>query len=153
MFWPTDSGDTSSLIPAPAQSLQYEAAPTPSQNLDATLAWSNRLYSKRFAHAPHRGKYINPRLPSNSVGLPPHYGLLPTSSHSRSVWNKSPINMAASVDIPLGYKLFSRVVHNNAMKNDPPQIYNWRAIALACSAGFGAMLFGMDSSVSVSKFA
>lgn len=67
--------------------------------------------------------------------------------------------------VPVGYKIFSKIVHNDAMKKDPPEIYGWRAIALAgsvcnppydlCSkqftdnakAGFGAMLFGMDSSI------
>ena len=48
---------------------------------------------------------------------------------------------------PIGYKIFSRIVRNKAMQQDPPEIYGWRAIALACSAGFGAMLFGMDSSI------
>jgi hypothetical protein len=49
--------------------------------------------------------------------------------------------------VPVGYRIFSKIVHNEAMKQDPPEIYGWRAIALACSAGFGAMLFGMDSSI------
>jgi hypothetical protein len=39
------------------------------------------------------------------------------------------VNMAT----PVGYKIFSRIVHNEAMKKDPPEIYGWRAIALACS--------------------
>lgn len=47
--------------------------------------------------------------------------------------------MGSVSNIPVGYKLFSRIVHNPAMKQDPPEIYGWRAIALACSAGFGAM--------------
>ena len=47
----------------------------------------------------------------------------------------------------LGYRIFSRVVHNDAMRSDPPEIYGWRALVLAMSAGWGAMLFGMDSSM------
>lgn len=43
-----------------------------------------------------------------------------------------------------GVKFLSRVVRNDAMKEDPPQIYGWRVFALACSACFGGMLFGMD---------
>ncbi|KAL1643102.1 hypothetical protein SLS58_005071 [Diplodia intermedia] len=37
-----------------------------------------------------------------------------------------------------------RVVHNDAMKSDPTEIYGWRVYMLACSACFGGMLFGMD---------
>ncbi|KAK7547710.1 general substrate transporter [Phyllosticta citricarpa] len=37
-----------------------------------------------------------------------------------------------------------KVVHNEAMKNDPTSIYGWRAYMLACSACFGGMLFGFD---------
>lgn len=55
--------------------------------------------------------------------------------------------MATTSREPVGYKIFSKIVRNNAMRQDPPEIYGWRAIALACSAGFGAMLFGMDSSI------
>lgn len=47
----------------------------------------------------------------------------------------------------LGYRLFSKAVHNDAMREDPPEIYGWRALVLAMSAGWGAMLFGMDSSM------
>lgn len=47
----------------------------------------------------------------------------------------------------LGYKIFSKAVHNDAMRQDPPEIYGWRALVLAMSAGWGAMLFGMDSSM------
>lgn len=34
-----------------------------------------------------------------------------------------------------------------AVINDPPEIYGWRVYLLACSACFGAMSFGWDSSV------
>ncbi|KAF8849899.1 quinate permease [Acephala macrosclerotiorum] len=37
-----------------------------------------------------------------------------------------------------------KVVKNEAMRNDPPEIYGWRVFALACSACFGGMLFGWD---------
>ncbi|KAF2150894.1 general substrate transporter [Myriangium duriaei CBS 260.36] len=37
-----------------------------------------------------------------------------------------------------------RVVHNEAIKNDPPEIYGWRVYFLACSACWGGTLFGMD---------
>lgn len=40
--------------------------------------------------------------------------------------------------------LLQHVVKNEAMKNDPPEIYGWRVFALACSACFGGMLFGWD---------
>ncbi|OCT44264.1 Quinate permease [Cladophialophora carrionii] len=46
-----------------------------------------------------------------------------------------------------GYRFFKRIVHNDAMAQDPPEIYGWRALFLAMSSGFGAMLFGMDSSI------
>ncbi|KAI5838460.1 general substrate transporter [Morchella snyderi] len=38
----------------------------------------------------------------------------------------------------------TKIVKNDAMKNDPPQIYNWRVYVLSCSACFAGMLFGMD---------
>ncbi|OBT65919.1 hypothetical protein VE03_05486 [Pseudogymnoascus sp. 23342-1-I1] len=37
------------------------------------------------------------------------------------------------------------IVRNDAMKTDPHEIYGWRVYAVACSASFGALLFGMDS--------
>ena len=36
------------------------------------------------------------------------------------------------------------IVRNDAMKVDPPEVYNWRVFALACAACFGGTLFGMD---------
>lgn len=44
-------------------------------------------------------------------------------------------------------RLIQRIVRNDAMKKDPPEIYGWRCYALACSACFGGMLFGMDIGV------
>lgn len=44
----------------------------------------------------------------------------------------------------LGAKILSVAVRNESMKLDPPEIYGWRVFALACSACFGGMLFGMD---------
>ncbi|RJE23707.1 MFS quinate transporter [Aspergillus sclerotialis] len=43
--------------------------------------------------------------------------------------------------------LLKRIVHNEAMRSDPKEIYGWRVYALACSACFGGMLFGMDSGI------
>ncbi len=37
-----------------------------------------------------------------------------------------------------------KIVHNDAVKLDPPEVYNWRVFALACAACFGGTLFGMD---------
>ncbi|KAK4231652.1 putative permease [Podospora fimiseda] len=44
-------------------------------------------------------------------------------------------------------KLLQKIVKNEAMATDPPEIYGWRVYLLACSACFGAMSFGWDSSV------
>lgn len=44
----------------------------------------------------------------------------------------------------LGQKILQKAVRNESMKEDPPEIYGWRVFALACSACFGGMLFGMD---------
>lgn len=38
----------------------------------------------------------------------------------------------------------TKIVKNDAIKTDPPQIYNWRVYVLSCSACFAGMLFGMD---------
>lgn len=40
--------------------------------------------------------------------------------------------------------LLKHVVHNESMKNDPPEIYGWRIWVVAVSACFGGMLFGWD---------
>lgn len=47
----------------------------------------------------------------------------------------------------LSTRLLQKIVRNEAMKEDPPEIYGWRVYMLACSACFGAMCFGWDSSV------
>ncbi|KAJ5162932.1 General substrate transporter [Penicillium coprophilum] len=43
--------------------------------------------------------------------------------------------------------LLKKIVHNEAMREDPKEIYGWRVFMLACSACFGGMLFGMDSGI------
>ncbi|KAI0006606.1 general substrate transporter [Xylariaceae sp. FL0662B] len=43
--------------------------------------------------------------------------------------------------------LLKKIVKNEAMQNDPQEIYGWRVYLLACSACFGAMSFGWDSGV------
>jgi hypothetical protein len=43
-----------------------------------------------------------------------------------------------------GARFLYKIVKNDAMKSDPPEIYGWRVFMLACSACFGGMLFGFD---------
>ncbi|EAU36194.1 conserved hypothetical protein [Aspergillus terreus NIH2624] len=43
--------------------------------------------------------------------------------------------------------ILRKLVHNEAMRTDPPEIYGWRVWALACSACFGGMLFGMETGI------
>lgn len=45
---------------------------------------------------------------------------------------------------PLGARFLYKIVRNEAMKQDPPEIYGWRVFMLAVSACFGGTLFGMD---------
>lgn len=45
----------------------------------------------------------------------------------------------------MGTSLIQRIVKNEAMKEDPPEIYGWRVYALACSACFGGLIFGIDT--------
>ncbi|CAK4034629.1 MFS quinate transporter [Lecanosticta acicola] len=40
--------------------------------------------------------------------------------------------------------ILNKLVRNDAMKVDPPEIYNWRVLLLACASCFGGTLFGMD---------
>ncbi|KXX76809.1 Quinate permease [Madurella mycetomatis] len=47
----------------------------------------------------------------------------------------------------LSTRILRKIVRNEAMASDPPEIYGWRVYLLACSACFGAMSFGWDSSV------
>ncbi|KAM3073397.1 hypothetical protein ACMFMG_004703 [Clarireedia jacksonii] len=44
----------------------------------------------------------------------------------------------------LGVKILQKIVKNESMKTDPPEIYGWRVFFLAASACFGGMLFGWD---------
>lgn len=44
----------------------------------------------------------------------------------------------------IGGRFLKRVVRNDAMKVDPPEIYNFRTFALGICACFGGTLFGMD---------
>lgn len=44
----------------------------------------------------------------------------------------------------LGNRFLHRVVKNDAMKVDPPEIYNFRVFALGLCSCFGGALFGMD---------
>ncbi|KAK2808818.1 hypothetical protein FQN50_004294 [Emmonsiellopsis sp. PD_5] len=41
--------------------------------------------------------------------------------------------------------ILKKIIHNDAMKQDPHEIYGWRVYALACAACFGGMLFGFDT--------
>ncbi|KAK0719179.1 MFS sugar transporter-like protein [Lasiosphaeris hirsuta] len=47
----------------------------------------------------------------------------------------------------LSTRILKKIVRNDAMATDPEEIYGWRVLLLACSACFGAMSFGWDSSV------
>ncbi|KAF7548731.1 hypothetical protein G7046_g8572 [Stylonectria norvegica] len=42
-------------------------------------------------------------------------------------------------------RVLGTIVRNDAMREDPPEIYGWRVFALVCSACFGGMLFGWDT--------
>lgn len=46
--------------------------------------------------------------------------------------------------VTTGAKIIRSIVKNDAVKTDPPEIYGWRAFAMAGSACFGGMLFGFD---------
>ncbi|KAJ8118032.1 hypothetical protein OPT61_g913 [Boeremia exigua] len=49
-----------------------------------------------------------------------------------------------SGQVSTGAKIIRSIVKNDAVKSDPPEIYGWRAFAMAGSACFGGMLFGFD---------
>lgn len=42
-------------------------------------------------------------------------------------------------------KILRAIVRNDAMRNDPEEIYGWRVFALVCASCFGGMLFGWDT--------
>lgn len=44
----------------------------------------------------------------------------------------------------VGARFLYKIIKNEAMKQDPPEIYGWRSFMMACSACFGGMLFGFD---------
>lgn len=43
-----------------------------------------------------------------------------------------------------GYRFFSKIVHNDAMKQDPHEIYGWRAFFLALSVN-GSPLMNLQN--------
>lgn len=57
---------------------------------------------------------------------------------------QSTMNNYATGQIGFGARFVYKIVKNEAARADPPEIYGWRTIALACSACFGGMLFGFD---------
>lgn len=42
-------------------------------------------------------------------------------------------------------RILRSVVRNDAMRDDPDDIYGWRVFALVCASCFGGMLFGWDT--------
>jgi len=42
-------------------------------------------------------------------------------------------------------KVLRTIIRNDAMKNDPDEVYNWRVFALVFASCFGGMLFGWDT--------
>lgn len=46
--------------------------------------------------------------------------------------------------VSTGARIIHAIVKNDAVKTDPPEVYGWRAFAMAGSACFGGMLFGFD---------
>jgi MFS family permease len=42
-------------------------------------------------------------------------------------------------------RLLQKIVRNEAMKKDPPEIYGWRVFVVAATACLGGVLFGMDT--------
>lgn len=47
----------------------------------------------------------------------------------------------------MGTSLIQKIVKNEAMRQDPPEIYGWRIYTLAFSACFGGLIFGIDTGV------
>ncbi|KAL1866126.1 hypothetical protein VTK73DRAFT_4871 [Phialemonium thermophilum] len=43
--------------------------------------------------------------------------------------------------------ILAKFIRNEAMKQDPPEIYGWRVVALAVTACMAGMLFGMDTGI------
>lgn len=42
-------------------------------------------------------------------------------------------------------RILRKIIHNDSMKTDPDEIYNWRVFALVFASCFGGMLFGWDT--------
>ncbi|KFH46635.1 quinate permease-like protein [Hapsidospora chrysogenum ATCC 11550] len=45
------------------------------------------------------------------------------------------------------HSVLRRIVRNDAIRVDPPEVYNWRILALAASACFAGALFGVDAGI------
>ncbi|KAI1625636.1 MFS transporter [Exophiala viscosa] len=45
------------------------------------------------------------------------------------------------------YSVLRRIVRNDAIRVDPPEVYNWRVLALTASACFAGTMFGMDAGI------
>ena len=60
-----------------------------------------------------------------------------------SSWIRSSGSLPTAI-MGVGNRFLHRVVKNDAMKIDPPEIYNPRIFLLALTSCFGGTLFGMD---------
>lgn len=58
--------------------------------------------------------------------------------------HEQPKRATATATMGTGYNILAKLVRNDAMKVDPPEIYNLRVLLLACASCFGGTLFGMD---------
>ena len=47
--------------------------------------------------------------------------------------------MEAHAGTSVTKRVLQKIVRNDAMKNDPPEIYGWRVFMLACSVSDGAI--------------
>ncbi|KIW47273.1 uncharacterized protein PV06_02856 [Exophiala oligosperma] len=45
------------------------------------------------------------------------------------------------------YSVLRHIVRNDAIRVDPPEVYNWRVLALTASACFAGTMFGMDAGI------
>ncbi|CAK7233651.1 hypothetical protein SCUCBS95973_008666 [Sporothrix curviconia] len=53
----------------------------------------------------------------------------------------------SNMGMTIGYRVLRHLVRNDAMRDDPPKVYNWRIFAVAAGATFGGALFGIDSGI------
>ncbi|KAG5923279.1 hypothetical protein E4U53_003577, partial [Claviceps sorghi] len=113
----------------------------------ALPSWYLAPYLRHLAKHPHDIHRSIPGFDKREPDLPDSRKTrCSVPGHSRTViFDKSFQVPVSKVAMGLLAKSLRAIVRNDAMRDDPDDIYNGRTVALVCCACFGGMLFGWDT--------